>query len=290
MEKIKKSAQGRLLEKFELIESPMGIRYQRLVHAQYKPFQFDRAALVFPRGATTIEIESKTNAGNGGKTPLKIDSRKSAWIPPFAQFEIQGITAIQDLLVLLPNNPYFESMITDNGLLCGDQKFLQLKVSIFRRTKWLDDVLERYFFERVLNRHSPVGCTFFLEKQLINETARILFRDRLVQWKTKEEFSKNGLDLAIRFIEANLFEKLDLGKIAEVAQLSASSLIRHFKKELHETPYSYIKLRRLEEALLLLRRSEHTVGDIAILVGYEDFSSFSKAFRARYGKKPSEID
>lgn len=170
----------------------------------------------------------------------------------------------------------------------ADRLSLEKAPILFKRTKWLDDILDRYFFERVLNRNSPPGCTFFLEKQILNEVARIVFREKLRTWNSKED-EKAGFEGAIRFIETNLFSKIDLEQIANSAKLSESTLLRSFKKEVSKTPYEYIKERRLDEALVLLRAGEHAVGDVAMLVGYEDMAAFSRAFRAKFGKAPSAV-
>lgn len=55
------------------------------------------------------------------------------------------------------------------------------------------------------------------------------------------------------------------------------------------TTYAYIKDRRLEEALLLLKSKKYAVGEVAVLVGYENFGAFSDAFKVKFGKVPSQI-
>jgi transcriptional regulator GlxA family with amidase domain len=94
---------------------------------------------------------------------------------------------------------------------------------------------------------------------------------------------------AIRFIEANLFEELKLEDIAKRSGASVSTLLRRFKEEVHTTPYTYIKNRRLEEAHRLLANSDHAVSDVAILVGYENFGAFSEAFKEKFGHAPSKL-
>ena len=183
-------------------------------------------------------------------------------------------------------------MIEDNGLKTRDRECFEKKVLLLKKTKWIDDIIDRYFFERVLNRLSPPGCTFFLEKQILNELARIVFRDKLRQiWDHggPETGISDVVDLAIRFIEANLFEKLSLEQIAAVAKISDSTLLRLFKKLVGHTPYKYIKIRRLDEAAILLKKGDLSVGDVAVLIGYEDFSAFAKAFRTHFGQPPSSF-
>lgn len=40
---------------------------------------------------------------------------------------------------------------------------------------------------------------------------------------------------------------------------------------------------------MLLESERYPVGEVATMVGYEDFAAFSQAFRARFGMKASQI-
>lgn len=261
----------------------MGLAYERAVGFSKDVHDHHTHIMICPRGSTRMEVSAPSL-----KKTFKIDSAHVLWVPKNVFHDDEGMSAIYDTLALFPSEDYFTAMIKDNNLTKDDREYLEQTPVLIKRTKWLDDIIDRYFFERVLNRHSPPGCTFFLEKQIINEFARIVFSDKLNTWITKKDVEEIGLESALRFIETNLFEKLQIEQICEVAKLSESSLLRYFKKELKMTPYTYIKERRLDEALKLLKSAEHHVGDIALLVGYEDFSAFSKAFKQRFGKTPSE--
>lgn len=51
----------------------------------------------------------------------------------------------------------------------------------------------------------------------------------------------------------------------------------------------YVRARRLDESLLLLKTKRYAAGEVATTVGYKNFAAFSQAFRARFGMKPSEV-
>jgi AraC-like DNA-binding protein len=80
---------------------------------------------------------------------------------------------------------------------------------------------------------------------------------------------------------------MEIAEIARHSGASTSTLLRKFRAETGTTPYSYIKNRRLEEALHLLKSGDQPISNIAILVGYENFGAFSEAFKQKYGKSPS---
>ncbi|WP_343562077.1 GlxA family transcriptional regulator [Kiloniella sp. b19] len=93
---------------------------------------------------------------------------------------------------------------------------------------------------------------------------------------------------AVSIMEANLSRCLGIAEIADRVGLPVWKLTRLFKRYLHSSPTSYYMKRRLVRARDMLRNSTLPVGDIAIQCGYENAEAFSRAYRNRYGKPPSE--
>ena len=100
---------------------------------------------------------------------------------------------------------------------------------------------------------------------------------------------ENVTSRALRYIESNLFSRMPVAVIARQAFASPSTLLRQFRQDTRKSPHAYIKLRRLEEARRLVEAGTHPVGDIAMLVGYENFGSFSTAFKKHFGRPPSSF-
>lgn len=275
---------GRLLEQIVDLSTPMGVAYERSIGFEKADHVHDRHMLVCPRASCRMEVADRAKQSHA------IDATTLLWVPRDIRHSDASTSAIYDTLALFPSNDYVTSMVTDNGLNSGDRDYLERNIIRIQRSKWLNDLLDRYFFERVLNRHSPPGCTFFLEKQIINEVARIIFRHKIQQnWESTEATTqtRDTFSMAIRFIESNLFSEINLEQIAKAAGASASTVLRKFKESCSQSPFEYIQARRLDEALHLLKTGENSVGDIALLTGYEDFSAFSRAFRKKFGKAPS---
>ena len=121
-----------------------------------------------------------------------------------------------------------------------------------------------------------MGCTFFLEKQILNEIFNILFGSgERLRASESGDSDLPKVEKALRFVEGNLFQPIDLDDICSFAKAPKTTLIRQFKKELGETPIGYLQRRRLEEALVLLKNGHYNVGDVAILIGYNDLTAFS---------------
>ena len=89
-------------------------------------------------------------------------------------------------------------------------------------------------------------------------------------------------------IDLHYREPLDVPALAEVACMSQAHFIRSFKAAFGETPYRYLQRRRIERAMERLRRTDHSVSDISIEVGWNSFATFSRTFREIVGCSPSE--
>ncbi|WP_283817142.1 helix-turn-helix domain-containing protein [Bradyrhizobium agreste] len=66
---------------------------------------------------------------------------------------------------------------------------------------------------------------------------------------------------------------------ADALGLSERTLNRKFQELTHEPPQSFLMRRRVEHARTLLESTTQPIKTIARAAGYEDESSFGKAFR-----------
>jgi AraC family transcriptional regulator len=110
---------------------------------------------------------------------------------------------------------------------------------------------------------------------------------------TKLEAHRGGLsrlrlNRVLEYINANLSEKLELGVLAEVADLNLYHFARAFKQSTGESPHQYVLRRRIEQAKEFLRRPEASVIEASASMGFVDQSHFSKVFRRIVGVAPSE--
>jgi AraC-like DNA-binding protein len=83
-------------------------------------------------------------------------------------------------------------------------------------------------------------------------------------------------------------ENRDLRSIATASSLSVPQLVRQFKAAFGVTPHRYLVNIRLSNAAELLRSTTTPVSQIAAQCGFEDASSFSRAFRMKYRVQPGQ--
>ncbi len=94
--------------------------------------------------------------------------------------------------------------------------------------------------------------------------------------------------IAMKYIRQNYHRKLTLERIAEHARLSKYYFCREFKQLTGITPTQYINQMRCEAAQKLLNEGKYTVKEIAVMVGFGNFSYFSAVFKKYTNKLPSE--
>lgn len=77
--------------------------------------------------------------------------------------------------------------------------------------------------------------------------------------------------------------------LAHLCATNTSKLQTVFKKVYKTTIHTYVQKLRLEEANLLLKEEDLTIGEIAKKVGYRHQGHFSKLFFTSYGVYPKEL-
>ena len=78
----------------------------------------------------------------------------------------------------------------------------------------------------------------------------------------------------------------EVAELAAVSGLSRSAFAEKFKRSTGETPGGYLARLRMQRAMVLLRRSEAGLEEIAARVGYASAFAFSKAFKRTAGVSP----
>lgn len=92
-----------------------------------------------------------------------------------------------------------------------------------------------------------------------------------------------------RYIELHLDEELSRQHIADFVGLNPDYVVKLFKKEMGLSISDYILDRRLSRAKELLLKSDMTISDVALSVGYSNFSYFSTLFRKETSMTPQEF-
>jgi AraC-like DNA-binding protein len=91
------------------------------------------------------------------------------------------------------------------------------------------------------------------------------------------------------YIEANWDKPIDIEAMAQVANVSARSLFREFKRDRGYSPAAFAKQIRLNHAKEMLEQVDGpSIIQIAYKCGFQNPSHFAKDFKLAFGELPSE--
>jgi AraC family transcriptional regulator len=88
------------------------------------------------------------------------------------------------------------------------------------------------------------------------------------------------------YVEAHLVEDLSLFTLAAQAGLSPSHLTRELRRVSGLAPHQYVLRRRAERARVLLGKRDHSVGAVALAVGFSSQAHLTLVFRRVFGITP----
>ena len=95
-------------------------------------------------------------------------------------------------------------------------------------------------------------------------------------------------ELVRRYIDNHFKENLRLDDLAALAHINKYYLSHTFQKEFGTSPISYLISRRIQESRYLLSDTDHTLSQIAHILGFSSLSYFSQSFRRLEGMSPLE--
>ncbi len=114
---------------------------------------------------------------------------------------------------------------------------------------------------------------------------RALYKKEMLT--THEAHYDEKIQQLLHFIQEHLSEDLSIDRLAAETYLSKYYLMRRFKAETGYSLHQYINSKRLLLARSLLE-GRAPVTEICYECGFQDFSTFSRAFRHRFHLTPTE--
>jgi len=102
-----------------------------------------------------------------------------------------------------------------------------------------------------------------------------------------ERHHREAINRSLAYLQDNA--AVTVGELAHHAGYSVDHFTRLFHQVIGQPPKDYIVRRRVERAMLLLRESSQTVGQIADALGYQDAGFFSRQFRQKVGVSPAHF-
>ena len=90
----------------------------------------------------------------------------------------------------------------------------------------------------------------------------------------------------LNYIDDHLQQQIKLADLAALVNMSQFYFCHQFKQAMGITPYQYLLQQRIERAKQLLKHSDRSIMEIAVMCGFNSHSHLSKQFRQLTGMTP----
>ncbi len=98
----------------------------------------------------------------------------------------------------------------------------------------------------------------------------------------------NPVKKSLQYIQAHFQQDISLEELAAHVHMSPGQFGRLFRRMMAQPPITYLVQYRVQHSALLLQETRMKVSDIALQVGFRNFSYYNKCFRQFFGMTPSE--
>jgi YesN/AraC family two-component response regulator len=123
-----------------------------------------------------------------------------------------------------------------------------------------------------------------IEQNASKDNWKTIYRDVILHYSELVREGREGnyspqVKRAIRHIRQRLFEPCTLRDLAREIRVTPNYLSSLFKRETGLTLTRYIQNLKIEEAKRMILSREHSLGDIAEMLGFASLSYFSRVFK-----------
>ncbi|MGZ3407054.1 MAG: helix-turn-helix domain-containing protein [Polyangia bacterium] len=262
----------------------MELRVDRDAEALQRPRVDPLPALIFPLDTTIVSLRA-------GELEARLDRSSFALVPPRVAHRIElPPSGTAQVVTLLISDGLRAATVRDYKPEVDARRLAEVVggVRLLPRTRWVDELVQRYVFERSVCARRGSRAARFLEAELTKEL--FFLGCEQIDRRTRSSVLFEGDAVAARaraWIEEHLFEPFAVDELVRQCHVSESTVLRAFRRELGVSPLAYLRRRRLEESMQLLESGRYGVTEVAARVGYDNPSAFAAAFRGRFGLSPS---
>lgn len=148
--------------------------------------------------------------------------------------------------------------------------------------------LERLAEETVVEQHRQGPARRSLLAGLATQAAVYFLRLMTAEPSDQAADPATRHILTVRsWIDRHFAEPCSIESLARMAHLAPTYFAARFRQVVGLPPMTYVRDRRLEQARLLLERTNHPVQVVAWSVGYADVSHFDRVFKRAMGQSPA---
>lgn len=199
-----------------------------------------------------------------------------------------GFSAIVFHSDLLNSNPYDQIQGKYiNSILENQNQFINV---IKGEEPWEKEILKHLKKTMEIARKMEYTYELLIKSRLYHIFA-ILLQNENETDEPLYPYKANQLKAAIQHIQENYMQRIHIQELSRLVNMSEGHFCRYFKKIVMKSPIEYLNYYRIMKASLLLRNTNSKIIDIAMDVGFNNFSYFINRFKyfmkvtpARYRK------
>ena len=102
------------------------------------------------------------------------------------------------------------------------------------------------------------------------------------------DFTSDRLTKVMLFLNTNYQQKIELGKVADIANLHPSAFCRYFKSKTGKSLSEYVNDMRVSYACRLIIDGKMSISQIGFESGFNNLSNFNRTFKKNTGFTPSD--
>ncbi|MBY0203511.1 AraC family transcriptional regulator [Paenibacillus cucumis (ex Kampfer et al. 2016)] len=161
----------------------------------------------------------------------------------------------------------------------------QKYISVTDHTGRLEELMHQLYREFSVPGPGSLAMLDTLVSQLIIMTYRQDQQKKCMN-STPHPPMFHDMEAILHYLRQHLGERILMSDLVQLSRWSEKKIGRMFVRYTGQTFRSYVQHLRIQRSCELLKRSDHKVGMIAEMVGYQDMDSFHVAFKKITGVSP----
>jgi AraC-like DNA-binding protein len=188
-----------------------------------------------------------------------------------------------DVLFLPENGDYNIMVMAPCSYICIDFSFVKKGLSpcVIKNAKNINKDFYKFYYNWINNSPTKIPRAF----ELINRIYCQLINSRNNAYSKSNEIFTKAVELILQHYKEPDF---NVESLADRLNITTVHLRRVFSHNTSLSPINYINDIRLDQAKILLKTSNLTIGEIALSLGFTDQFHFSKSFKSSMGISPTE--
>lgn len=222
---------------------------------------------------TSLKIDGKVITGRHGAL--------FALSPEILHHELPSETPPRYIAILIERE-FFESQLEQYPL----GPIVEFRGELFDANPQILKLLKRFMIEAGNKIPGADAVLHALSVEICHFLIRDIFNYRMEHNRVSPRME---IDRTIEYMHSHLGEKITVGDMSRIANMSPSHFSRIFRSEIGTAPMEYLNRIRMERVKKLLGAGDMSITEVALECGFTSSAYFSTSFFKKYRTRPSDF-